>query len=141
MTPDFQHVATQTKATVRAAFLLFLVAAAGPAIASNCVPPAKMMARTELLFGAGRVSDVAWKRFLAREVTRRFPDGLTVLEGYGQWMAPHGTLAKERSRVLLIWHERSDSTDRKLDAIRAIYKRQFRQASVMRVDGVDCVSF
>ena len=140
MTPDFQHVATQTKATVRAAFLLLLVAAA-PAIASNCVPPAKTMARTELLFGAGRVSDVAWKRFLAREVTRRFPDGLTVFEGYGQWMAPHGTIARERSRVLLIWHDESGSADRRLDAIRAIYKRQFRQASVMRVDGVDCVSF
>ena len=91
--------------------------------------------------GAGRVSDLQWKRFLAREVTPRFPNGLTVLEGYGQWMAPHGTLAKERSRVLLIWHDQGDSADRKLDTIRAIYKHQFRQTSVMRVDGMDCVSF
>jgi hypothetical protein len=141
MTPVFQHVATLTKAMARGLFLFAIVVAAAPAVASNCAPTAKLMARTELLFGAGRVSDVQWKRFLAREVTPRFPDGLTVLEGYGQWMAPHGTLARERSRVLLIWHERSDSTDRKLDAIRASYKRQFHQTSVMRVDGMDCVSF
>jgi len=141
MTPGLQHVTTLIKAAVQASFLFLLVVAAAPADAHDCALPAKTMARTELLFGAGRVSDLQWKRFLAREVTPRFPNGLTVLEGYGQWMAPHGTLAKERSRVLLIWHDQGDSADRKLDAIRAIYKHQFRQTSVMRVDGMDCVSF
>jgi hypothetical protein len=99
------------------------------------------MARTELLFGAARVSDVQWKHFLAREVTPRFPDGLSVLNGYGQWQAPNGTIVKERSRILLLWRSEDAAANAKVDAIRAAYKRQFHQQSVMRVDGEDCVSF
>ena len=99
------------------------------------------MARTELLFGAGHVSDVQWKAFLAREVTPRFPDGLTVVDGYGQWKSPRGTIAKERSHVLLLWHAAGAEADTKIDAIRAAYKKRFHQFSVMRVDSTDCVSF
>jgi hypothetical protein len=97
------------------------------------------MARTELFFGAERVSAAQWRDFLAREVTPRFPYGLTVLDGYGQWMAPGGHIAKEKSHALLIWHGFDQSA--KIDAIRTAYKKQFRQLSVMRVDGTDCVSF
>jgi Protein of unknown function (DUF3574) len=120
------------------AFLLLLVA---PAYARDCRLPAQSMARTELLFGAGTVSESAWHQFLSREVTPRFPDGLTTLEGYGQWKADNGAISKERSRVLLIWHAPSAKTDAALDAIRDTYKKQFHQQSVMRVDGEDCVSF
>ena len=109
--------------------------------AGNCVPPAKAMARTELFFGAGKVSDAQWKQFLAREVTPRFTDGLTAVDGYGQWKSPNGAIAKERSRVLILVHSEDATSDRRIEAIRAIYKRQFRQLSVMRVDGEDCVSF
>jgi hypothetical protein len=106
-----------------------------------CNPPAKAMARTELLFGAARVSDVQWKHFLAREVTPRFPDGLTALNGYGQWQAPNGTIVKERSRILLLWRSEDAAANAKVEAIRAAYKRQFHQQSVMRVDSENCVSF
>lgn len=119
----------------RLSVLLLLLAA--PACARDC----KSMARTELLFGAGRVSDSAWHRFLNKEVTPRFPDGLTALEGYGQWKADNGAITKERSRVLLIWHTPDVKSDTALDAIRDAYKTQFHQQSVMRVDSEDCVSF
>src|SRR5438067_2229644 len=44
----------------------------------------------ELMFGRKGgdrigVSEVEWARFLDREITARFPDGLTVLTGAGQW--------------------------------------------------------
>jgi hypothetical protein len=42
----------------------------------------------ELLFGRGNVSDRNWDRFLADEVTPRFPDGLTVFDAKGQWRNP-----------------------------------------------------
>jgi hypothetical protein len=46
------------------------------------------MAGLELLFGVSRkgapVSDEEWQSFVDQEVTPAFPDGLTILEGYGQ---------------------------------------------------------
>jgi hypothetical protein len=74
-------------------------------------------------------------------VTPRFPDGLTVLSGYGQWRGPSGTIAKEPSRELLIWYRRNDRTDAEIEAIRQAYKTKFAQESVLRVDGLSCASF
>jgi hypothetical protein len=74
-------------------------------------------------------------------VTPRFPDGLTALEGYGQWKAPSGVIARERSRVLILMHNEDATSDRRIEAIRAAYRRQFHQLSIMRVDGEECVSF
>ena len=99
------------------------------------------MARTELLFGAGHVGEAQWKAFLAREVTPRFPDGLTAIAGYGQWKAPSGKIQAERSRILLLWHPPGADADARIDAIRDAYRKRFHQLSVMRVDSADCVSF
>jgi hypothetical protein len=115
-----------------------LLVCATPAIAQPCAENSQQMARTELFFG-GSVGAAQWRDFIAREVTPRFPYGLTVLEGYGQWMAPGGRISKEKSHVLLIWHGFDQSA--KIDAIRDAYKERFHQQSVMRVDGLDCVSF
>jgi hypothetical protein len=109
--------------------------------APQCSPRASPMARTELLFGAGTVSNGQWQTFLSREVTPRFPDGLTAIDGYGQWKRPDGRITTERSRILLLWHAPDSASDTRIDAIRAAYKKQFHQLSVMRVDGLDCVSF
>ncbi len=55
--------------------------------------------------------------FLAKEVTPRFPDGLSLFSGYGQWRNPEGRILKEMSRLLLIWYvpdaavEREDRSD------------------------------
>jgi hypothetical protein len=125
----------------RILLILLLCALAAPACALECKAPVQMMARTELLFGAGAVSESAWHRFLSEEVTPRFPDGLTALEGYGQWRTANGAITKERSRVLLIWHAPDAKADAALDAIRDAYKTRFHQQSVMRVDSEDCVSF
>jgi uncharacterized protein DUF3574 len=103
-------------------------------------------ARLELLFGLGKqgggeVSEEEWRAFLEAEVTPRFPDGLTVLTAYGQWRDRSGEIAREPSRVLVIWHRRGASGETDIEAIRQAYKTQFGQESVMRVDGVSCVSF
>jgi hypothetical protein len=118
-----------------------LLLLAAPAYAFDCKPPSREMQRTELLFGAGSISETAWRNFLSKEVTPRFPDGLTALEGYGQWKAPDGKIAKERSRILLLWHASDANSDAAIDAIRGAYKKKFYQQSVMRVEGEDCVSF
>lgn len=112
-----------------------------------CPSPGRMMAKVELIFGAHRnngqpVSDDEWADFLAAEVTPRFPDGLTVLTGFGQWRGTTGLLVQETSRLLLIWHAPDASTDSRIEAIRAAYKARFGQESVLRADDAPaCVSF
>lgn len=111
-----------------------------------CRGPAKAMARLELLFGSSRrqgvpISEEEWTAFLDAEVTPRFPNGLTVLSGPGQWRGKDGQVEKERSFVLVVWYEPSSSADAHIEAIRSMFKQRFAQESVMRVDGASCVSF
>lgn len=119
---------------------------AGPAAETDCPPPASMMVRLELLFGMSRpdgrvVGEAEWIAFLEGEVIPRFPAGLTVLDGLGHWQSDDGRLIRERSKVLIIWHAPDDSTEARVEAIRAAYRQRFDQESVMRVQSLSCVSF
>ena len=127
-----------------------LAGAPAPAAAQGAMPTCQTdylsMARLELYFGTTKkdgstVSDAAWGSFLDEEVTPRFPDGLTVLRGYGQWRNSKGDIAKEGSIVLVILYFPSDETEAKIEDIRAAYKDRFDQEIVMRVDSANCVSF
>lgn len=114
--------------------------------AGECGRPARLMARVELLFGTAHadgqpLADKEWQQFVDEEVTPRFPEGLTELMGRGQWRRPDGVISHEPSRVLLIWYSPAIAKDADIEAIRAAYKARFKQLSVMRVDGVNCVSF
>lgn len=112
---------------------------------TSCLGKAKPMARLELLFGAsfrgGSVGRRAFARFLKEVVTPRFPDGLSVFEGYGEWRSPAGTMHREATRMLLVWYEPDSESDAKIEEIRAAYKKRFGQESVLRSDGASCVSF
>ena len=97
--------------------------------------------RTELFFGSERpnkpeVSDVEFKQFLDEEVTPRFPDGLTVLKGFGQFRESDGTIVQESSFVLILLYPRETLRDSsaKIEELRALYKERFEQESVLRVD-------
>ena len=66
-----------------------------PAAAQDlaCRAAQKPMVVIDLMFGrniGGRlgVTEARWSRFLADEITPRFPDGLTVVDASGQWRAP-----------------------------------------------------
>jgi hypothetical protein len=125
--------------------LLPAVAACGTA-ALACREPAHPMARLELVFGADRaggapVGEAEWSLFLDSEVTPRFPDGLTVLDGAGQWRGADGGIVRERSHLLVIWYRPTARSEADIEAIRAAYKQRFGQESVLRADGVSCVSF
>lgn len=118
----------------------------GSTAASVCNASAQRMARLELLFGTARrngppVSEDEWKAFVDREITTRFPDGLTILEGAGQWRGSDGVLKYEHSHVLIVAHPATPPRDGDIEAIRTAYKAQFDQESVMRSDSASCVSF
>ena len=98
--------------------------------------------RTELFFGADKpdgteVSEEDFQSFLDRKVTPRFPDGLTVLSGKGQFCCDAGgQLVQERSFVLVLLYpqETKESSSKKIEKIRKDYKTEFQQQSVLRVD-------
>lgn len=97
--------------------------------------------RTELFFGTSRadappVTEAEWDNFLDTEITPRFPDGLTVLTGIGQFRGSDGVIVQEDSIVLILLYPietRRDSSD-KIEEIRTLYKERFSQESVLRVD-------
>lgn len=117
-----------------------------PGQAASCAAGGTAMARVELIFGlglerGGGVSEAGWLAFLEREVTPRFPDGLTAYDAYGQWRHPEKGIVRLRSKVLQIWYAPSTEAEDKIQTIREAFKTAFHQMSVMRVDGMDCVSF
>jgi hypothetical protein len=127
-------------------FVLSFLADAASAQTVECSPPQQRMIAIDLLFGRGasglRVSETAWTRFLAREITPRFPDGLTVFDASGQWRSPQGGgILRERSKVVMIVVPENPPVQERIDAIAAAYKRQFKQQSVGIVMRTACASF
>jgi hypothetical protein len=97
--------------------------------------------RTELYFGLSKkdgaeVTEADWQKFLNDEVTPRFPDGFTVLEGVGQFRMATGVIVREHSRVLVLFYPKRSRREvsAKIDEIRAAYCRIFDQESVLRMD-------
>ena len=112
-------------------------------------PGAEPWVRAELYFGTTRddgypYSDEEFVDFLDAEVTPRFPAGLTLLTGLGQYQGSDGTISQERSQVLIILYplDPSGQTSVLLEEIRDEYEQQFNQESVLRADSYPvCTSF
>ena len=117
-------------------------AAASQAAASlSCHEGRQLMARSELYFGAGGPHyAAAWRRFLRDAVTPRFPEGFTILDGYGQWHGQAG-LSREASHVLIVFYPPSATASQAIEAIRQHYRAQFKQQSVLRADSEACIAF
>jgi Protein of unknown function (DUF3574) len=101
----------------------------------------------ELMFGRDignrvGVSETAWAQFVAREMTPRFPDGLTITDATGQWRdRDSGRIVREPSKHVEIVLPGNDDDEARLDAIVAAYKRQFHQQAVGVIVRPACVSF
>jgi hypothetical protein len=131
-----------------AALPLLAAACAAPPPPAPC--PAGMSAATtaEVFFGrnaGGReaVTDADWARFMDDTVTPAFPDGLTVLDGAGQWRGRTGSISRERSKLLLVAMPGATATDAaaRLAPVTAAYRARFGQESVMVNTASTCVSF
>lgn len=106
--------------------------------------------RGELYFGTSMEQGVGvipddFEAFLDAEVTPRFPDGLTLLTGLGQWKGPDDVEpSKMGSELLIILYpqETAAESSAKLEEIREAYKAQFNAQSVLRSDtALVCTSF
>lgn len=104
---------------------------------------------TRLYFGLGPadapgkgVSEAAWRDFLDREVTPRFPAGLSVIDVYGQWQGKgERTPERIRSKVLIIDYPGTAANAAKIEAIRVAWKQKTGDQSVMKVTEPADVSF
>ncbi|RRN58877.1 DUF3574 domain-containing protein [Pseudoxanthomonas sp. SGNA-20] len=120
--------------------------ALGPRLQGDATRPAEAAGwvRSELYFGVGRedgpstrpqtdaIDEARWRRFLDEEVTPRFPDGLTVLDAYGQWLFRGDAEPQRlRSKVLVVLHEDTPQRRADIEAIRLAWKRATGHQSVL----------
>jgi len=104
---------------------------------------------TRLYFGLGPadrpergVSEAQWRDFLDKEVTPRFPDGLSVVDVYGQWQGKNETAPQRlRSKLLIIDYPDTAENRAKIDAIRSAWKQRTGDQSVLKVTEPAKVSF
>jgi hypothetical protein len=104
---------------------------------------------TKLYFGLGPadhldqgVSEAKWRDFLDREVTSRFPDGLSVVDVYGQWQgAKQSSPERLRSKMLIVDYPDTQENRDKVEAIRSAWKKMTGDQSVLRVTQPVDVSF
>ena len=112
---------------------------------------AEEFSRTELYFGNARpdgtfVTATEWSEFLDAEITPRFPAGLTVISGMGQWQEEDNDIVQERSQLVILFYPREFAVESgaAIEEIRAAYETAFQQESVLRADddaAPVCVSF
>ena len=127
---------------------IFLAACAHDATRS---PAASDWVQTELFFGiVVKDADAAvvaqreqrWQAFLDKEVTPRFPEGLSVFDVAGQWLSPkRGTIGYEHSKALLIIYHDSPQHRADIEAIRSAWKALTNDESVLRINQSVDVSF
>jgi uncharacterized protein DUF3574 len=124
---------------------------AAPALAADPTHPAHAQGwvDTKLYFGLGPadhpqqgVSETVWRDFLDKEVTPRFPAGLSVLDIYGQWESKDSSTPERlRSKLLVIDYADSVENRAKIAAIRAAWKQKTGDQSVLMVTEPADVSF
>jgi hypothetical protein len=110
------------------------------------IPAAKPVTRTELFFGLRKpngteVNNTEFQQFLDREVTPRFPDGFTVISGRGQFKDARGAILQERSKLLILLHPITASSNQQIEKIHTAYVKSFQQQSVLRSDNLSCATF
>ena len=128
--------------------LVLAIGAAQVAAAQDACPlpgQTKMLV-TELFFGRatakGEVTEEQWRAFLRKEATPRFPEGFTAFDAYGQWRNPATkTIARERTKVLLIATDESDKARRRIEELAKAYRDAFGQRSVGIVTREECAAF
>ncbi|WEV29417.1 DUF3574 domain-containing protein [Streptomyces sp. 71268] len=120
-----------------------------PVAGASVVHRGTAYVETRLFFGTARadegapVTDRQFRAFVDRTITPRFPSGLTLQEGRGQWRDRHGTIQRERSYELILLYPRSQAgaQDGPIEDIRTAYEREFEQESVARADEATWVDF
>ncbi len=104
------------------------------------------MRTAQLFFGRNigdkpGVTEKDFQAFVDSEITPRFPEGLTVMDGGGQWQGAENVLIREASKIVVLVFAPGQGRMAKVDEVRKAYKQRFRQESVLTVTQDACVAF
>jgi hypothetical protein len=129
--------------------LVLVLALAGGADAQllGCLGGQRPSQVAELMFGRNigdrlGVNEADWSRFVDREITSRFPNGLTMFNAAGQWRdEATNKIVREPSKLVQIVLPGQVEDIARLNEIVAAYKRRFKQHSVVMIVRPACVSF
>ncbi len=136
-------------ATLTAGFLAGILtqptaSAQGFTVVLDCGASSTSQVRTTLYFGRARpkgsVSELEWQLFLRDEVTKRFPQGLTVWNAEGQWRTSDGNIEHEQSKVLLLVHPDTPAARQSVQSVIDAYRKVFEQDSVLWENARVCVA-
>lgn len=140
------------RTVLRAGAVVAAVAAMGlsgcASLHGQACPAGEQPMRTAQLFfgqnigGKPGVTDAEFRKFTDEELTPRFPEGLTVLDGGGQWKGADNKLIRESSKVVVLVLPRGSwQGGRRLNEVRKAYMTRFHQESVLLVTQKACVAF
>ena len=124
--------------------LVALLGLAGCAsVRPQACPAGQDQVRTAQLFlGAkppARLSDADLRAFVDQEVTPRFPEGVTVVDGGGQWKGSADQLVREAAKVVLIVLPAKGDAIARIETVRTAYRARFKQDTVVVIPQPACV--
>jgi hypothetical protein len=142
--PAAIHVHSMPRRIYAALVLSLSVASCASTQYSNCNRGENRAVLDTLYFGTAKSQGVVaadeWTRFLEEIVTPRFPRGLTVLQGLGQWRGTGGSITRESTYILQLVHADDTSSEKSVAEIVAAYKTAYQQEAVLRVRTNACSS-
>lgn len=92
--------------------------------------------------GQGSIPALRWQAFVRKDITPRFPDGLTIYDARGQWMNPKtGAIGREATKVVQMAVPLAPDLNTKIAEVAAAYRSRFHQQSVGVVTSAGCGAF
>lgn len=86
------------------------------------------------------VSDAAFRKFVADEVTPRFPQGLSVLDGGAQWRGEANKMIRESAKVVSVAIPTGRNSSHPINAVRGAYRSRFKLDSQVQITEPTCVA-
>ena len=105
------------------------------------------MIETSLYFAQSRpngtlVTAAEWNRFKETHILRICEEGSTTTSVTGTWYDPDARkIITEPTYVVTYFHKKSPLISKQIDSLKNLYKTQFEQQSVLRVDKRSRVHF
>ena len=89
------------------------------------------------------VTPERWQEFSREVLSAHFPDGMTILDGHGEWRSPDGRHYREPTRLVIVLNtiDQRAETAAAVRAVIAEAKRRFAQEAVLWEQSVACAAF
>lgn len=119
-----------------AIFVLVFAAGTGAARAAAPGSADTKWVKTEIFFGqnlAGgkKIAQGDWQNFMDKELTKRFPKGLTVYDSYGQMQHADGRIERQSTWVVVLVLPEDPASEKSVQEAVDAFRKRFSKAQVM----------